>query len=126
MTERLAALLAAPVLLLLPFLLFGGGDHHGGAAPHADHDPRHGGRVVMIGDHHVEIVERGGAVEIYPSDAVRRPLPLASGRAISRDGSAHPLAWERDRLLARPPVADTAERYEIAVPDGPVLALPAR
>src|SRR5262249_11817282 len=43
--------------------------------PHADHDPRHGGVVTMVGDHHIEIVvRRDGTILLYPTDAVRRPI----------------------------------------------------
>lgn len=46
------------------------------APPHADHAPRHGGVVTMEGDLHVEIVVAAdGAVDLYVSDSVRRPIP---------------------------------------------------
>lgn len=55
------------------------------AKPHGDHDPRHGGVVTMIGDNHVEIVVKpSGMILLYPSDAVRRPIPLKDVRGTVR------------------------------------------
>lgn len=49
----------------------------GTAAPHADHNARHGGVVTMEGDNHVEIViGADGAIDLYVTDAVRIPIPL--------------------------------------------------
>jgi hypothetical protein len=48
----------------------------GALVPHADHEPRHGGVVTMQGDLHVElVVAPSGGVYLYPSDALRRPIP---------------------------------------------------
>jgi hypothetical protein len=44
--------------------------------PHGDHNPRHGGVVLMHGDLHYEVVlRRNGHYQVYFSDALRTPLP---------------------------------------------------
>lgn len=56
------------------------GAHGGGSDPkaHQDHNPRHGGVVTMEGDNHVEIVVGpDGAVDLFVSDAVRKPIDPA-------------------------------------------------
>lgn len=46
--------------------------------PHGDHNPHHGGAVLMLRDLHYEIVfEPGGRVAVYFSDAVRKDLPAS-------------------------------------------------
>ncbi len=45
--------------------------------PHTDHAPRHGGQLAMVGDHHIEVVRRRGLVEVFVSDAQRRPVDAA-------------------------------------------------
>jgi hypothetical protein len=48
---------AGCVLFALPFLSMGvGSTHHDGAAPHMDHTPKYGGLLLMVDDHHLEIV----------------------------------------------------------------------
>lgn len=43
--------------------------------PHLDHNPRHGGLVLMNGDTHFEVVfERTGRASVYFSDAIRTPM----------------------------------------------------
>lgn len=43
---------------------------------HQDHDARHGGVLTMEGDVHIEIVvSADGAIDLYLSDAARRPIP---------------------------------------------------
>jgi hypothetical protein len=47
-------------------------------APHGDHNPHHGGAVLMLRDLHYEIVfEPAGRVVVYFSDAVRKDLPAS-------------------------------------------------
>ncbi len=48
------------------------------AVPHGDHNPHHGGAVLMLRDLHYEIVfEPSGRVAVYFSDAVRKDLPAS-------------------------------------------------
>ncbi len=37
----------------------------------------HGGRVADAGDFHVELVTRGGSVDVYVSDGKQQPVPAA-------------------------------------------------
>lgn len=48
----------------------------GDAPAHSDHSSKHGGVVTMEGDNHVEIVVTAdGTIDLYLTDAVRRPIP---------------------------------------------------
>lgn len=53
--------------------------HEGhGSQAHGNHDPHHGGFVMMHGDLHVELVmPAAGGVQIYYTDAARAELPAA-------------------------------------------------
>jgi hypothetical protein len=50
-----------------------------GTVPHGDHNPRHGGVVLMKGDLHYEVVldPAGRAHHLYFTDAVREDLPAS-------------------------------------------------
>jgi hypothetical protein len=50
-----------------------------GTAPHGDHNPHHGGVVLMKGDLHYEVVldPTGRAHQVYFTDAVREELPAS-------------------------------------------------
>jgi hypothetical protein len=50
-----------------------------GTAPHGDHNPHHGGVVLMKGDLHYEVVldPTGRAHRLYFTDAVREELPAS-------------------------------------------------
>ena len=51
----------------------------GDAVPHGDHNPHHGGLVLMNGDVHFEVVlGRDGTHQVFFSDAVRNELPAAT------------------------------------------------
>jgi hypothetical protein len=53
--------------------------------PHGDHNPHHGGVVMMKGDLHYELVfdPSGRAHQLYFSDAIREDLPAAFASAAS-------------------------------------------
>ncbi len=56
----------------------------GGAVPHGDHNPHHGGVVLMNGDEHFEVVlGRGGHHQVFFSDAVRAELPAATASSVT-------------------------------------------
>jgi uncharacterized membrane protein YphA (DoxX/SURF4 family) len=93
-----------------------------GAPPHGDHAPRKGGILTMVGDTHVEIVvQPGGTVLLYPSDAVRAPIPVAQARGtvrIQRAGLDRTLTMAPDAsgaLLASGPPPDLAADYTYAL-----------
>jgi hypothetical protein len=55
-----------------------------GTVPHGDHNPRHGGLVLMNGDEHFEVVlGRDGRLEVFFSDAVRNELPAATASSVT-------------------------------------------
>jgi hypothetical protein len=117
--SRIGAVLVGLLLFALPFLKYGVGGHAHG--PHTDHAPRHGGELRMVGDYHLERVVRGPRVEIFVSDALRRPLRPSAGRMLLDDGTERPLVWREHRLVtSRVPDAGGAV-YEVTVADGPVL-----
>lgn len=118
---RLALAVAAGLLLAaVPFLRY---VHFGGAEAHANHEARHGGQLGMAGEHHVELVRRDGAVEIYVSDAWRRPLRPAGGSVAFDRGGAVELRWSGHRLVA--PDAPAARQVDAAIrlEDGTSLAI---
>lgn len=83
-------------LALVPFLRYRYGAPHPTA--HSDHAARHGGVLGMVGDVHLEVVRRAGSIEVYPSDAYRRPLQAAGGEVVFADGRRAPLTWTGTRL----------------------------
>jgi hypothetical protein len=85
------------LLATLPFLHYA--PLAGPVAAHADHEPRYGGQLGMVGEHHVEVVRRRGEVQVFLSDAWRRPVRPERGWA-RFDGSAmQPLVWRQHRLV---------------------------
>jgi hypothetical protein len=117
----------------------------GGTVPHGDHDPHHGGVVMMRGDLHYEVVlDPSGKLQLFFSDAVREDLPASIASRVSitvrRDGQAEEVvALEIDGsgeswIGSARPVADPAtatvriaftvggEPYSIDLPFRPLPA----
>jgi hypothetical protein len=88
-------------------------DHRSTAGPHMDHEPHHGGQLGMVGDFHIELVEIGDSVEIYLSDAERRPLPPTSGTIVFDTGTWQPLA--RGSTFLRAPTDKNAEEVTVKI-----------
>jgi hypothetical protein len=106
-----AALLAGLVLAAVPFLRYA---HVGtDSVPHADHEPHHGGILGMAGDHHVELCHRAGRVEVFVSDAFRRPVRPHDGRVVADGERVVALAWRNHRLEG--PDVPGAARMDVAV-----------
>ncbi len=114
------AALAGLFLATLPFwryLPLGGA-----VGAHMDHEPRHGGQLGMVGDHHIEVVRRRGLVEVFVSDASRRPVQPRSGRVIFDSTATEPLAWKNHRLIAGDRFATEIEA-QVVLPDGQNAAI---
>ena len=106
----------------LPFLRYAHLGHD--AVPHANHAARHGGELVMVGDHHLEVVRQRGRVEVYASDAIRQPLRPRRGE-ITFEGDAAPveLVWEGHRLTGPDRANARAYRLLVVLDDGTRLRL---
>jgi hypothetical protein len=68
-----------------------------GQVPHGDHNPHHGGVVMMKGDLHYEVVidPSGRRHRLYFSDAIREDLPATIASAVSLTLHRRPGADER-------------------------------
>ena len=120
--EWIAALIVGSVLGAIPFLNYGiGGAHVHAGAPHSDHEARHGGQVLMLGDHHIELVDRGASIELYLSDASRRPV-RPNWVSVSFDGGPEtPVVWRSYRSVVLKPPASETGLYRVSVGDAPPL-----
>jgi hypothetical protein len=102
--------------------------------PHGDHNPHHGGVVMMKGDLHYEVVldPSGRDYRLYFSDAVREDLPAAYasavGLTVQRPGEAdEPIVMKIDetgeswsgsgRTVSKP--AQTGVRVAFTVANDP-------
>ena len=120
--RTLAAVALGLVLATVPFLRYASGEHvHG--KPHMDHSPHHGGQLGMTGDHHVEIVRRDGRIEVFVSDAHRRPVDATSGRLTFADDKVVMLDRAEGKLVGAD-VPDASEvEVEATLNDGTKLAI---
>lgn len=116
------ALAAGAVLFALPFLQSGLDEGHG-AAGHMDHEPHHGGSLVMLGNHHLEVVDAGGRVELYLSDASRRPERETFATVAFDDGAPRALEWAGYRLVAARPASYRQAEYRVGVAGEPPLTI---
>lgn len=104
-----------------PFLRYAGVGTRGEA--HADHAPRHGGQLGMVGDHHLEVVRRGGRVEVFVSDAWRRPLSARTGHLRFDRAATRTLSRHGEQLIG-PDIPDSREiEASVTLPDGTELVL---
>jgi hypothetical protein len=105
-----AAVVVGLVLGALPFVRY---VHLGPHEPHADHEPRHGGQLGMVGDHHVELVRTPGRIAVFVSDARRRPVTPLAGSVVVDGVRAIPLVWRDHRLAGAG--ADGVRRMDVVV-----------
>lgn len=123
-----AAVFCGTALFALPFFQSGLWDSGSHGSLHMDHEPHHGGRLLMLGDHHLEIVEKNGTLELYVSDAERRPLRPEAARIAFDASPAVPFVWSSYRMTAPLPPRYESADYHIALAGIPPLTirLPAR
>jgi hypothetical protein len=115
------AIIAGLVLAMLPFLHY---THPGGSADaHMDHEPRHGGQLGMVGDHHIELGRRQGHIEVYVSDAWRRPVRPKQGWILFDRGEKRSLRWDEHRLVGMDSVAARVAETVVILADGTQLAI---
>lgn len=112
----LIAVTAGAVLAALPVLHFTHLGEH--AEAHADHEPRHGGQLGMVGDHHIELVRRRGEVQVFVSDAWRRPVQPARGSVTFDSGVPQPLTWRNHRLVGADQDNAITIGVEVAIGNG--------
>jgi hypothetical protein len=127
--KSLAAAVACGLALAgLPFFQSGLGSRGHGGALHMDHAPHHGGQLLMLGNHHLEIVEKGGELELFVSDAQRRPLRPEAATITFDNQPVRTFAWSGYRMTVSRPAAYEWADYRIALANDPPLAirLPAR
>jgi hypothetical protein len=95
----------------------------GTGVAHADHAPHYGGQLGMSGEHHVELVRRGGRVEAFVSDAWRRLVRPREGWVVYDRAVPALLRWDGDRLVgADEPAAHEIETV-VVLADGARLAI---
>jgi hypothetical protein len=123
-----AALACGLVLVGLPFFQSGLGNRGHAGALHMDHSPHHGGQLLMLGNHHLEIVQKDEVLELFVSDAERRPIrPESATIAFDRERE-RPFTWSSYRMTVSRPAAWEWADYRIDLVSGPPLTirLPAR
>jgi hypothetical protein len=122
--KLVGAVVLGAALASLPFLQFGlGDDHSHSQRAHADHSAWHGGRLAMVGDHHIEIVESSDQLRVFTSDAFRRPLRPTAGTLRVDGGPPILLQWRSSYLVAERSSARRAADLAIELKDGVVLEL---
>jgi hypothetical protein len=113
------AVLAGSLLATLPFLRYFPLVAH--VEAHVDHEPRHGGQLGMVGDHHIELCRRRGNVEVFVSDAWRRPVRPDRGSVVFDNGRAERLSWHNHRQVAIDYADATDIKVEVVLADGSAL-----
>jgi hypothetical protein len=123
MKSRALATVCGLLLFALPFFQSGFGDAGTHGSVHMDHEPHHGGRLLMLGNHHLEILERPGRLELFVSDAARRPLrPDQATVAFDAEPPAI-FEWSSYRMVVAKPHAYQWADYRIALAEGPPLTI---
>jgi hypothetical protein len=117
----LGTILVGALLAAAPFLRYSAVGGLGEA--HRNHEARHGGQLGMVGDHHLELVRRAGEVEVYLSDAWRRPLVPVAGQLVFDRVHPTELRWVGHRLVGADRADARTVEATVVLDDGTRLAL---
>jgi len=120
--RTVSAIIAGVLLATLPFWRYAAGEHDHGKA-HGDHSPHHGGQLGMVGNHHVEVLRSGGRLEVFVSDAHRRPVDATSGRVVFDAGMVVTLAPAEGRLVGNDFTSAHELEVEASLTDGTSLTI---
>ena len=118
--RALLAFVAGLLLATIPFLRYVHFDEAGEA--HSDHEPRYGGQLGMVGDHHIELRRRGGQVEAFVSDAWRRPVRPDEARVVFDQTDTARLVWKDHRLIGADKGKASVIEVVVVLTDGTRLA----
>ena len=116
-----AAVVAGVVLAALPFWRYAAPFWSG--IPHVDHEPWYDGQLGMTGDHHVELVRSERGVEVYVSDAWRRPVRVANASLAVDGGTPIELRADEERLVAETRLDGSEATVTAVLSDGKRLAI---
>ena len=95
----------------------------GAPGAHMDHEPRHGGQLGMVGEHHVEVVRRRGRIEVFVSDARRRAVRPKDVSATFDHHATEALAWERQRFVGPDESAARQVEARVVLPDAATITV---
>lgn len=117
-TGYLVAIVLGALLGATPFARYAFAGPHSEAT--MDHGPRFGGHLLMVRNHHIELVEHDESVELFVSDLKRRPLRPQAATIMNDAQEALTMRWHSYRLVGERPKG-TRTVYTVALQGGATL-----